>query len=191
MGVTVVTPPTWPLVPVEELKSHLNIDFDDDNALLELYLETISEQIDGPSGDLNRAVSPQVLLLTVDCFPRDGIELPYPPCTSVDWVKYTDPLGVEQTLSTDVYETATEGKYTWVRRQFEQEWPEVRRHPGSVSIQFQCGPATLSKRDRQAIYLMGGDLYENRASQVIDQGRAVLIANPTVDRLLKRDPIVK
>ena len=67
------------------------------------------------------ALRPQVLLLTVDCFPHDGIELPYPPCTSVDWVKYIDPLGVEQTLSTDVYETATEGKYTWVRRQFEQD----------------------------------------------------------------------
>lgn len=136
---------------------------------------------------LRRAIGVQTLQLRVSAFPaNNGPILLRPPLIDVDSVIYTDPDGVEQTLSVDDYviSDAEPGMIIPVG-----EWPATKSTGDAVKVEFMTGyyaggspklsevvPATL----KTAILMMVADMYANREAQVEKQ----LMANPTVERLI-------
>ena len=126
-SVIVVTPPE-PLFTSQEIIGAVDTDVDD------MIVATIAE-FDGPDGWLGRAIGPQTLEMGMDCWPLRRMKLPYSPIIRVISLKYTDPSGVEQTVSDDNY--GLSGSFIW----FKPSWvaPELMDMPRAVRILYEAG----------------------------------------------------
>lgn len=188
MRVKVVSPPTLEPVTLMQAKAHLRVDSSDDDALITRLIESAREHVENVT---RRSYIQRVYRMTMDEF--DEVELPFPPAISVSSITYKDANGATQTLSTSVYEVATDSELYpgIVRLAYNQEWPETLDQPGAVTITWTAGygssgsPTDLGQDDipeavKQAILIVLGDLYENREART-DLAK---YRNPTVDRLL-------
>lgn len=119
----------------------------------------------------------QMMVATFDwflpCFPGFEFEVPLPPLSSVTTIKYFDTAGVEQTLSTDVYDTDTATEPGVIFLKPNQEWPDLqddlRRR--AVTIRFVAGSATAADvpdLDKTAITMLAQHWIENREPVVLD-----------------------
>ncbi len=98
----------------------------------------------------------------------DQLELSFPPVGTVAYVHYIDTDGVEQTLSTDVWEQGEVDGVGVVRLKFNQVWPTIRLHPDSVIVRFTCGyggPDDVPQPIKQAIEIHAGHFYEFREGE--------------------------
>lgn len=200
-------------VTLDEAKSHLRVDYDDDDALIQELLQAATDYCES---FLGRALIDQTWELALDSFvhwrhfreTRDGylyyddplrwlhrhehgIKLPKPPLIDILSVKYDDPTGAEQTLDPSKYEVDAIGEPGRIVPL--EPWPAI--HPGvnPVRIQFRCGyvdntmsPASgnVPSSIKSAIKLMVGDLYASR--ETISPGYRV-VQNPlTTEFLLQR-----
>ena len=97
------------------------------------------------------------------------LELRFPPAGTVAHVHYIDTDGVEQTLSTDVWEQGEVDGIGVVRRKFNQSWPtDVRSHPDSVIVRFSCGYGDaddVPQPIKQAIEIHAAHYYEFREGE--------------------------
>lgn len=82
------TPPAAPLVSIADLKVHLRVDFDDDNALITSLFDAAMSHLDGPRGVLGRCIQPQTWTWTIDCL-TTAVRLPIPFVSEVS-VKIVD-----------------------------------------------------------------------------------------------------
>jgi uncharacterized phiE125 gp8 family phage protein len=201
-----VAEPAEPLVSLDELKLSLRVDHDDDNDLIESLGDSITASLDGFAGTLGRALVSQSWQLSLPGFPGRHfwpaaaplfasayhrhprrIRLPLPPLVSVTSIDYLDPDLATQTLAADQY-ILLDGPLASIEPAPGLCWPSTGCHPRAVQITYVAGygpPAAVPGPIRTAHKLMVGDLYENRASIVIDASRVTLIESPTVARLLK------
>lgn len=183
MSVVVVTPPQ-PVLALEDVKAHLRVEHDDDDALIEIFMAAATAHIDGPDGWLGRALGVQTLKLLAPDFGVfcDGrIPLPYPPLISVTAVRYVDADGVQQTVSGDRYILLSGPSLLPV---YGQAWPVGRSFPESVEIEYEVGYGELPAPIQAALLLMVGDLYANRETAVVGTIAAEVPMSVTVERLL-------
>lgn len=69
MTVVVVAPPTVFPVSRDDAKKHLRVDFDDDDAAIDLLIAAATAIFDGPDSTLGRSLLKQTLSLKLDAFP--------------------------------------------------------------------------------------------------------------------------
>ena len=93
MSLDLVTAPLVEPISLEEAKAHLRVSHDDDDAIIQLYIQAARSYIDGEHGFLGRCLVTQTWLLTIDEFPADEIKIPLPPLQRVIEVAYDDPDG--------------------------------------------------------------------------------------------------
>ena len=167
------------LITMERVKQALKIDSDDDDDLLALYLRAAIATLDGPTGWLGRALTPQTITTRFDGFFDLPAALRYPPLIEVLAVEYRSggawvpvPFSVDDDRLLLLSGT----------------WPTIA---GSGRVIYRAGMdgaagRTLPAPIEAAILLMVGDLYANR--QTVETGvRAAAVAVPmstTVDILL-------
>lgn len=157
VSVVVVTP-SAPSIDLDLVKAHLRVDHDDDDTLIQAYIDAACSHIDGPHGWLDRAVWPQTLELRQNVF-CGPIRLPYGPATAVTSIKYVDPDGAEQTLSSADYVLTNDGA---VDLAYDASWPNLRGDAEGVRIRYVAGFVTLPSAIQSAVLLMVGDFYANR-----------------------------
>lgn len=97
-----VTPPAVVPLSLGDIKRQCRVDFDDDDALLEAYIDAAIAHLDGYSGILGRCLINQVWQQSYPCWSR-VMQLPFPDVSAVT-VKYDDETGAEQTAASDQYE---------------------------------------------------------------------------------------
>lgn len=86
---------------VEEAKSHLRIDHNDDDPDIEMWVQAATEYIESR----NVILTPQTWELVLDSFPYcEPIRLWKGPVQSVDFIQYLDVDGVTQTWSASSYQ---------------------------------------------------------------------------------------
>lgn len=176
--VVVITPPAA-VVSLADMRTHLRVDFSEDDALIAACVAAATGFIDGPDGWLGRAIGSQTLEWRDDTFPLEELVLPYPPLTSVGSVKYVDPNGDEQTFSDAGYAVA--GQRLVLKSG--EAWPSISTDPESVRVRYVAGYATVPAGITAAIKLMAADLYHNRETA----GPSVMSENnmlPAARRLL-------
>ena len=131
-----------------------------------------------------RALMTQTPELVLDAFPTGGINLPSPPLQSVTSIKYIDTDGVEQTLSSALYDVDTDSEPGMVAPAYDEEWPDTRDQINAVRVRYAAGwttAALVPYKIKAAILLVCADLHEMRGDPVIG---ASVVENKTVDRLL-------
>lgn len=169
-------PPSELPVSLDELKEHVRVDHNEEDATLSLYLAAAVEQLDGWSGMLGRALMEQSWAAELDYLPASGeIELPLPPLQSVDAVWITNAAGEAEQLDLAAYEVRLAAGAVLVRNR-----PRIARGP--ITVEFTAGagtPAAVPANVRAAILLVAADLYANREAQ-----GPVQQVNPTLQRLL-------
>lgn len=177
MSVVVVTPPT-PAIDLDVVKSHLRVEFNDDDALIQAYVDAAVSHIDGPGGWLGRSVWPQTLELRQNVF-GDDTRLPYGPVQSVTSIKYVDGDGAEQTVPPADYFLTGDGE---IKLSHGASWPSLRGDAEGVRIRYEAGHETLPGAVLSAVLLMVGDLYNHRGSTGSETGAVQM--NTTVENLL-------
>jgi uncharacterized phiE125 gp8 family phage protein len=184
-----ITPPTDKVLALADVKSHLRIDFADDDVLIQAFIDAAVNQLDPAGGGwLGRALRTQQWELRLRGFATRGIALPYPPLISIDSFKYDDLNGVEQTLVDGTgYRILGVGtlQKQMVAPLYNHCWPGARPDAESVRIRFTSGypvavtadpahvPPIAAVIDRLPAPILAwlklyvGALYENRESFVI------------------------
>lgn len=169
MSVVVVTPPS-PAIDLDLVKAHLRVDFSDDDALIQAYVDAAVSHIDGPRGCLGRAIWPQTLELRQNVF-GGSIRLPYGPVQSVESVKYVDADGAEQTLASDQYELTSAGEIVLAH---DASWPRLRGDAEGVRVRYVAGFSALPDAILTALLMTVAHWYQNREAAVVGQGAVEL-----------------
>lgn len=107
----------------------------------------------------NAVWAPQTIESTCDRF-GDLIRLPLGPISSVEHIKYVDPMGATQTLSVDIFDVRKDGLEPSIALKHGQSWPRVQ--PGSrISLRGIFG-GDVPDDVRQAILMIVAHWYLNR-----------------------------
>lgn len=166
---TLITGPA--LEPIDRdttLKSHLRIDHDDENDLLDALIIAAREYYEAAT---RRALITQTWQLTLDAWPGgNSLRLPKPPLQSISHIKYLDEGGLETTWASSNYVVDTAGGRVALAKNI--SWPTVSLYPvGAVRITFAAGhgaaASNVPQRSIQAIKLLIGHWYENREATVM------------------------
>lgn len=163
MNWQVTTQPATEPVTLAEAKAHLRIDTTADDTLIESLITAARQWCEDYE---RRAYVTQTITVKLDRF-TNKIVLPKPKLQSVTSVKYIDTAGVEQTLSTDIYNVDTYREPGRITLAYNQSWPTTRDDYNAVEIVYVAGygdAADVPDRVKCAIKLIVGHLYENRES---------------------------
>lgn len=85
-------------IPLALLKSHVRVDFDDDDALLSLYLSAATSYFERAT---RRLLSQQSRTVKLGAWV--AVRLPFPPVASITSVSFVDEDGNSQTLASSSY----------------------------------------------------------------------------------------
>jgi uncharacterized phiE125 gp8 family phage protein len=164
------------------MRNHLKVDSTEDDVLIDTLISVCTEQCEHQT---NRKFVTATYDQTFDTW-ADEMLLPYPPLSSVTSVTYYDEDGVEQTLSSSIYDVVTNQEPGRIRLAYDQSWPTHRSQNEAITIRFVAGygdaddvPSTL----KQAMLLLGGHLYENREAVPLLQRGEMLKELPIGVRL--------
>lgn len=158
--------PTVHPVSAAEALAHVREDAAEQSGLIEGLIAAAAEVVQERAG---RALSVQGWTQKLDGFPSGDIVLPVGPVTAVTSISYLDAAGVSQVLSTSAYSVDTASIEARIRPV--DAWPQTSDAMNSVTIVWTAGgncPAAL----KQAILLLVGHWYENRAAAIAAPGAA-------------------
>ncbi len=194
MRTTLVTGPTQDAVSVADIKQHLNVDFTDDDDLIQAYRDAIVQYLDGANGKLGRALVSQEWDLALCGFdPCGRVMLPLAPLLEVESVQYYDTSNVLQTLAADNYDVIGVGGHSpgYISLKYGKSWPMVYYRDEPVIVRFRAGyidtdgsPPTgeIPAPIISAIKLMVGTLYQSRENVVL--GVTPIVLPQAADYLL-------
>lgn len=195
-GLTLVTAPA-PIIDLDLVKAHLKVETDESDALIEIYRDAATDELDGPGSYLGRALGEQTWDLTIDAFPADGgaIELPLPPLIGVDGVWYQAAAGVESEFVASSYAVSGIGDRNGQGQVslLAGSWPATAAGvANAVRVRFRAGYVDLTISPTEpnlpggilaAVLLRVSDLFDHRGSSAIGN---IVEQFPWTKGLLKR-----
>lgn len=177
MGLNLVTAAASYPVTLAEAKAQCRIDSDDENAMIDGLIAAATDYVERYIG---RAIITQTWRLTLDEF-SDAIMLPNGYVQSVTSVQYYDTSGVLQTVSSADYTLDNASDPAWLVRNADAAWPALMDTVNAVIITYVLGYTAVPAAIKQAILLLIGQWFDQRA----DATEKPLIAMPNaVEALL-------
>ena len=177
-------PSTEPL-SATQAKLHLRVDVSTDDTLITALIVAARMHVEAMTG---RCLMLQTWRESISAF-SDVIELQKAPLSSVTSVKYIDADGFEQTASstTDYRVMKPVGPHAMrgtIELVYGGDWPTSRDQSDAVRILYVAGYADAASVPAPliaAMYLLIGDLYQNREAMIVG---TITAANPAVESLL-------
>lgn len=194
LRLSTVTDPAVEPITLAEARAHLRLEATgspaahEDDDYVSALITAAREKVEADTG---RALVQRTLKLRLNTW-SESIELPYAPLLSVSSVKYYDNDGTLQTLSSSVYDVYTDEAPGGIRLAYNQSWPNHRAQENAIEITYVAGyaddgasptdyRANIPVSIKQAMYLIIGDLYENREAKIVGVSA---MDNPAVNALL-------
>jgi uncharacterized phiE125 gp8 family phage protein len=154
--------PDQPVITLAQAKLHLRVDFDDDDDLINAIITVAQEYAEERLG---RTLINTGWRLTVDQF-SPAIELPNPPCISVQAVSYIDSTGTERTLDPCCYLLDSVAEPAYLVPAPGYSWPASQDRINAVWVDYSAGYGSTAANVPTPIVqwckLAIGDMYENR-----------------------------
>lgn len=169
---SLVTAPAASPVSLEAAKEHCRVLHDDEDGLLQAYLDAAVNHLDAAGGILGRCLINQTWQQKWSGFPPGEIlPLPFPDVSSVT-VTYTA-NGSDTTFAASNYALLELDWTAAVVLKSTASWPDVDDIPAPVTVQFTAGfgateddvPAAI----RHAVLLLVSTWFENRENVVVGQ----------------------
>lgn len=171
--VLVTKPETLP-VALTDVKRHLNVDWDDDDSLIEGYIQAAAFQVENV---LNRKLVTQTWKALYESWPDKYFSVPFGKLQSVTSVKYKDTAASESTLAATEYISDIDSDPGRVVLGYNKTWPTTELYPANpITIQFVCGYGDIDDVPypiKSAIMLLVGDFYAHRESIIVGSGQMV------------------
>lgn len=160
MGLKLITPATGLAVSLADVKTHLRVSADHDDAYITMLIKAAVGTLEKA---LNRAIGTQTYRLTLSEWPESGeIVLPNPPLSSVSSIVYVDTDGATQTLASSQYIVNDDNEPGLITPAHDIDWPEVQEQSNAITITYITGYATIPEPLQAAVLLLVGHWYENR-----------------------------
>lgn len=169
MALSLVTDVTEEPVTLDEIKSHLRIDFKDDDAYLSSCVRAARTWVEGQT---KRGIMDQTWDYTIDYawpwkYGGTRIDLPLNPVASITSISYVDSDGATQTLASNQYTAQTRTHDSYIVPAYGVTWPDVRWVPDAVTVRFVAGSSSDIPDDLQrAVMILAGHYYEVRETAV-------------------------
>lgn len=157
-------------VSLEDMKSHLRVDFDAEDLTILGLIEVARDWVETRIG---RTLINRTYTLRRDCFPAGCfLELKFPPLASVTEVRYYDADNTLQTLAAEKYQTiADHFLSSGLELLPDNEWPTTTIRSDAVQVEFVAGYGSSSSSvpaaAKHAIKMLVGHWYENREAVVV------------------------
>jgi uncharacterized phiE125 gp8 family phage protein len=158
VGIQLVTAATELAVSLDEVKAQCRVTDTASDALFETYIAAATEMVEQFIG---RSIMAQTWLLALDRFSHE-IDLPRGPATSVQWVKYIDPMGNEQAADSDLYALDLISDPQRLVLVAGASWPATQSIVNSVKIQFVSGYAVAPAAIKMALLATVNRWFDNR-----------------------------
>ena len=175
---TQTTAPSIEPITLTEAKAHLRIDSSTEDALISGLIAAARRMAEAYT---QRQLITATYTMKMDDFPygEGVIYIPRTPLGSVTSITYVDANGSTQTLSTDVYEVLKNDVNACAVLKPGQLWPSVRTEKyEAVTVTFTAGYGSattdIPAAVRSAMYLIIGNLFENREGVVIGTNSSTL-----------------
>lgn len=136
MDYQIITYPTALPVTIQEAQLSARVDGNELDPKLALSIKSIVSRAEHL---MRRSVMEQVWQAKASSFPS-AIRLINPPIIDVQWIKYLDASGIEQTLDPSMYYVDI-GDETHIYPK--TSWPQTLDVPGAVKVLYKCGFGTL------------------------------------------------
>ena len=180
MNVQVITSPTNEPVTLTEAKSHLRVDHEHEDTLIESLVTTARQYAE--SVLTRRAFVTQTLKVTLDEWPDDKLLLPRPPLQSVESITYYDEDGVSGTVDADDYIVDTSSEPGRIALKRNASWPSVTlRAVNGIEVEYVAGygdAEDVPEEFKHGIKLLVGHWYTNRESIDLDAARGGIVEVP-------------
>jgi len=165
-----VTAPTIKVVELADAKAHLRIDSAAEDVVLQTILDTAISILDGPYGELGRALLVQEWEQSQYCAHRD-IELIVPPFRALTEIRYLDPDHVEQTADISDFSTTTyPDGFAMVSPKPGKVWPVMAKKGDALRIRYTAGVDSAEEVPNQikhAVRLLFGHLDKEREATTV------------------------
>ena len=162
----VVTPATSNPLTLTEAKTHLKVDTTADDTFITNLIKSATSSAQEYT---NRFFIATTIQQYGDKW-EDISNLFKSPVASVTHVKYVDPDGTLQTLSTDVYFVDDVNKPARIGLKPNQSFPEIIDRLNAIYVEYvvgiAAGPDEVDEGIRQALLLTIGNWYQNRQAVV-------------------------
>lgn len=170
-----VAEPAREPITLGEVKDHLRIDGDEEDALLDTTITTARMHIERI---ISRPLITQTFDLLLDGFPAwhdCEIAIPRPPLQSITSINYVDFDGAPQLLAASEYQHDIGGNDpARLRPAYQKQWPQTREQLNAVTIRFVAGygdiEAKVPKPIIHALKLLMSAWDLNREPYVISGG---------------------
>lgn len=178
MSLVQISPPAGAVIALEDIKAHLRVLHNDDDALIATIINAATRALETRSG---LSFLTQRWRVSMDTPPRDDYSFPIGPVSSVEAVSVVGGDGVAQLIDPQRYIHTTG---LAARLRVRESWPRPGVSLNGIQIEFTTGygdavdiPAPII----QAIKILTGHYYETR--EVTSQERIFAVPH-TVDVLL-------
>jgi len=179
MALTLVTDLTDEPVSLDEVKAHLRLDIDDDDAYVAGCIAAARQWVEEQT---KRALMPKTYDQTVDYiwpwkYGNYRIDLEVAPVSAVTSIKYIDTTGAEQTLASSQYIVAGRTHHPFITPAYDVDWPEVRWIPDTITVRYTAGDAdAVPQAVHRALMILAGHFYEDREGGDIPDAVYALIS---------------
>ena len=165
MALTLVTERDGEPVTLEDIKSHLRLDIDDDDRWIRSRIKAARQWVEGQT---RRCFKQATYDYAIDwgwpnfmgC-PR--IDLPLNPVQSVTSIVYEDGSSPRATLAASQYTVAARSYGSFIVPAYNVTWPTVRDVPDAITVRFVAGDnSAIPEPLLQAMSMLIAHWYENR-----------------------------
>ena len=161
----IITAATDEPITLAEAKAQCRVEdeFADDDTYLTTAISTARDVVEKLTG---RFLMDQEVEVYLKEFPSTRrIEIPKPPLTAVNSLKYYDEADAIQTLASSSYRVSVNTEPGFLELKADNYWPDTETRFDAVIVNFQAGYASASAVPasiKHAILMMVSDLYTRR-----------------------------
>lgn len=165
MALTLVTEPDGEPVHLEDLKSHVRLDIDDDDRWITNRIKAARQWVEGQT---RRCFKQATYDYAIDGnwpwrFGGTRIDLPLNPVQSVTSIVYEDGSSPRPTLAASQYTVAARTYASYIVPAYNVTWPTVRDVPEAITVRFVAGDnSNIPEPIVHAMAMLIAHWYENR-----------------------------